>query len=80
MEREAAPEIDPARCPLCGASNRCAMSDPATREAALANKLECWCVTARIDAAQLARIPLDARRRACLCPACAAGLGEGASA
>lgn len=79
MEQGAA-GIDATRCPLCGASNQCLMADPATRDAAFANTLECWCVTARIDPAQLARIPLDAQRRACLCPACAAGLGEGGSA
>lgn len=73
-ETQAGAQPDPARCPLCGASNQCLMADPATRPAALARTLECWCSAARIDPAQLARVPLDARMRACLCPACAAGL------
>lgn len=72
--------LDTTRCPLCGAANRCVMADPATRDAALARTLDCWCSRARIDPAQLARVPLDAQRRACLCPACAAGLPPDAAA
>ena len=67
------PVVDPTRCPLCGASNQCVMADPATRAAAQAGEVVCWCVTARVDPAQLARVPPGARMQACLCPACAAG-------
>ena len=54
------------RCPLCGGSNACAMaagSDPGS---------PCWCVDVEFDAALLARVPLAASGRACICAACAA--------
>jgi hypothetical protein len=54
------------RCPLCGGGNACAIaagSDPGS---------PCWCVAAAFDAELLARVPLGARGRACICAACAA--------
>jgi len=31
----------------------------------------CWCTQVNFDAGLLARIPADAKDRACICPACA---------
>jgi len=36
----------------------------------------CWCTGVDIDPAQLARIPAAAVGVACLCPACARGVGR----
>ncbi|MBE2263963.1 MAG: cysteine-rich CWC family protein [Burkholderiaceae bacterium] len=65
--------VDPSRCPLCGRSNRCAMElSRATDEP----QPPCWCTGVDIDPAQLARIPAAAVGVACLCPACARGVGR----
>jgi putative acetyltransferase len=53
------------RCPLCGGANGCA---PA-RSGDLATP--CWCATAAITDALLARVPESERGRACVCAACA---------
>ena len=75
---EDVPGVDPARCPLCGGSNRCAMADADTRPAVLAGQLDCWCMQTRLDPVRLAQqLPPEARGRACLCPACAAALAMG---
>ena len=55
-------------CPLCGGANACA---PA-REGRL--DVPCWCTTAAIDPAALARVLPDLIDKACLCPRCAAGV------
>lgn len=65
------PEVDPARCPLCGAPNRCAME--AARSTGQPQP-DCWCTRVVIAPEVLARVPAAAVDRACLCPACAAGL------
>jgi hypothetical protein len=41
--------VDPARCPVCGASNGCAM--------AAGGDGKCWCVDVRMSPEALARIP-----------------------
>jgi hypothetical protein len=66
-----APEnaVDPTRCPLCGAANTCAMERE--RETGRPQP-PCWCTQVDFGADLLARIPEDARHKACLCPACAA--------
>ncbi len=56
-------EVDPSLCPVCGMPNTCGMTQ---------GKSECWCFELKIDAAALARIPTEAKDRACLCPRCAA--------
>lgn len=58
--------IDPARCPLCGQSNRCAIEagQPA---------VDCWCMHTPVAPAALAAVPVEQRGVACLCPRCAAG-------
>jgi hypothetical protein len=60
-------EADPARCPACGRSNRCA-------RAADAGAQHCWCFSTAIDPAALEALPPELRNRACLCPACASAL------
>lgn len=53
------------RCPLCGGFNQCAPAQSGDLTS------ECWCRTARIAPEVLARIPVDQKMKACLCPACA---------
>ncbi|HEY8049878.1 MAG TPA: cysteine-rich CWC family protein [Ramlibacter sp.] len=55
-------------CPLCGQPNGCAMElERATGE----QQPPCWCTRVEFSADLLARVPLEAKDRACLCPACA---------
>lgn len=61
-----------AACPLCGGANGCAMAAPE------GGAEECWCVSARIPAETLARIPAEDRDRRCICAGCA-GAGSGAT-
>ncbi|HNE59838.1 MAG: cysteine-rich CWC family protein [Rubrivivax sp.] len=63
-----APPIDPTRCPLCGQPNRCAQQ---ARPAGAPAAPHCWCMERRVAPDALARVPAQARGRACLCPACA---------
>lgn len=58
-------DVDPARCPLCGQPNACAIAAGATRCE------DCWCGAVRIAPATLAAIPPADQGRACLCRACA---------
>jgi len=55
---------DPARCPLCGAPNACALARGETPAEA------CWCRAERFSEALLARVPEAARGVACICRAC----------
>jgi hypothetical protein len=57
---------DPARCPLCGSPNRCALAAGAPAAG------PCWCAGRVIPADRLARVPAAARGVACICAACAA--------
>lgn len=66
---------DPARCPLCGAANRCAME--AERETGQPQP-PCWCTQVAFDRAVLARIPPKARGLACVCQACASAAAAAA--
>lgn len=62
----------PDRCPVCGQPNRCANEI----ERATGVKQEaCWCTQARFGPELLERVPPEARRLACICPACARGAG-----
>ena len=54
-------------CPLCGKANDCA---PA---ACGAFRGDCWCEAVTINAEALARVPAEAKGKACLCRACASG-------
>jgi hypothetical protein len=62
---------DPARCPLCGEPNACALARPGA-----APDDPCWCRDERFPPELLARVPAPARRRACLCRACARRAAE----
>ncbi|SFP84554.1 cysteine-rich CWC family protein [Variovorax sp. 770b2] len=62
--------IDATRCPLCGASNRCAME--VERETGQAQP-PCWCMQVDFSNAPLARLPESMRGLACICARCAAG-------
>lgn len=61
---------DPTRCPLCGQPNRCA--NEVERETGEPQP-PCWCTQADFGADLLARVPVEARRKACICSACANG-------
>lgn len=56
--------VDPSRCPLCNAPNTCGME---------AGTGSCWCMSVKIPPDVLERVPAEARDRACVCAACAAG-------
>lgn len=67
--RPAGPEhraSDPARCPLCGEPNACALASGGAPGA------PCWCVGQTFPEDLLARVPQEARRRACICRRCVA--------
>jgi hypothetical protein len=59
---------DPGRCPLCGQPNTCAME---TQRASGIPQGPCWCRQVDFAADLLARVPVEARGRSCICPACA---------
>jgi hypothetical protein len=61
---------DPARCPLCGQANGCAME--AARAAGTTGG-PCWCMSTRIPVDVLAGIPASRRGIACVCERCARG-------
>ncbi|MGZ5193986.1 MAG: cysteine-rich CWC family protein [Ramlibacter sp.] len=62
--------LDPARCPLCGGPNGCAMQpQPAPGEP----PKSCWCNDVDFSAELLQRVPAPAVRRVCICRACALG-------
>ncbi|WP_374667187.1 cysteine-rich CWC family protein [Ramlibacter sp.] len=61
-------EVDPARCPLCGQPNRCAME---AARAAGTPPGACWCTQVDFSAELLARVPATATGRACICADCA---------
>ena len=62
------PLPDPARCPLCGGANACAME---RQRQTGQPQPPCWCTQVDFGADLLARIPDEARRKACICRACA---------
>ncbi|MGC8508304.1 MAG: cysteine-rich CWC family protein [Thiomonas sp.] len=60
-----APACNPARCPLCGESNRCALVDGEPADT------PCWCSSVQIAPQTLAHIPASCRGVACICQRCA---------
>jgi hypothetical protein len=56
------------RCPLCGEPNRCANE---VERATGVKQDACWCTQVDFSAELLARVPPEAQRLACICPACA---------
>ncbi len=59
---------DPARCPLCGQANRCAME---IEKETGAKQVPCWCASVKFDQALLSKIPAASQGLACVCEACA---------
>lgn len=57
--------VDPARCPLCGGLNRCALAEGRSIH-------ECWCATEYIPPELLATVPSALYGRACICAGCLA--------
>lgn len=62
------PKLNPARCPLCGHANQCAME---LARATGTTPAPCWCTEVKFAPELLDRIPDEAQRRACVCQACA---------
>ncbi len=56
--------VDPARCPLCGAGNKCGV---------VAGAGTCWCFALPVARDMLEQVPVSARGLACVCQACATG-------
>jgi hypothetical protein len=56
--------VDPRRCPLCGDGNACGIAE---------GKSTCWCFEATISPETLARVPAEAREKACVCRGCVEG-------
>jgi len=61
-------------CPLCGQPNDCQLCTTA------AYKGPCWCEAANIPDELLARVPVDLRKKACICRSCVTGFYEKHSA
>ncbi|MBL8749364.1 MAG: cysteine-rich CWC family protein [Planctomycetes bacterium] len=59
--------VDPARCPLCGGRNDCALADPARGSACA----DCWCSQVTFDRELLQCVPDSAAGKACICRNCA---------
>ena len=55
-------DVDPASCPLCGETNRCAEVGGSSSP--------CWCATRQFPATLLAEVPAAAVGRACICSNC----------
>ncbi|UHJ65232.1 cysteine-rich CWC family protein [Melaminivora jejuensis] len=66
MSASAAPAPDATCCPLCGQPNTCAITAGLPAQG-------CWCMSAPVSRAALARLAPEQRGRACICPACAQG-------
>lgn len=63
MAQDHKPCADRGKCPLCGGPNQCALAaDPAATQ--------CWCDTVVFPAELLAKIPLEAVRKTCVCQKC----------
>ena len=53
--------VDPTRCPLCQGENACGMQK---------GEETCWCMQESIPPSLLARIPAEAKDKACVCVGC----------
>ncbi len=71
------PSIDPGRCPLCGGPNGCAME---AQRLTGQPQPPCWCTRVEFSADLLARVPVHAKEKACICAACVAGAAAPANA
>jgi len=63
-------DSDPARCPLCGKANDCRLCTVGDY------KVPCWCEAAQIPTELVARVPANARNRACICRSCVVAFHE----
>lgn len=68
--------VDPARCPLCGEPNLCAMASAAPGE----RPPPCWCRAEPFPPDLLAAVPEQSRRKACICQSCRRRAEEAAQA
>lgn len=53
--------LDPTRCPLCSSDNDCGMQR---------GDESCWCMRETISPRLLARVPAEAKDKACVCVGC----------
>jgi hypothetical protein len=53
-------------CPLCGGANECGAAASGSFDG------PCWCTAATFSGELLARVPVEAQGRACICRRCAA--------
>jgi hypothetical protein len=58
--------VDASKCPLCGASNECAIAAGREPES-------CWCMTETMSPSALGSIPAEAQGKVCICARCASG-------
>ncbi|MFV0574209.1 MAG: cysteine-rich CWC family protein [Vibrio sp.] len=65
-------KIDPALCPLCGKPNSCGSVAGGN------TKTPCWCsdVSIKFPAELLAQVPIEKRRKACICKECVLAFGS----
>lgn len=63
------PALADTLCPLCGATNECAIAAGRSAES-------CWCMTAEIPTDVLASIPEEAQGKVCICARCAGTMSE----
>lgn len=68
--------IDASACPLCGQNNACANE---LERATGVPQGPCWCTQAVFTPELLARVPIEAKRLACICARCAAEASGGAT-
>lgn len=68
------PTLDPARCPLCGGDNRCAME---VEKATGQKQGPCWCVAQPFAPELLASLRARERGKACICASCLARFNAG---
>jgi hypothetical protein len=67
--------VNPSLCPLCGQPNRCAME--VEKETGV-KQPPCWCTRVDFSADLLARVPAEAKEKACICAACQAATADSA--
>ncbi|MBS7809183.1 cysteine-rich CWC family protein [Variovorax sp. PCZ-1] len=70
---EATSSINQSLCPLCGKVNQCAMEiEKVTGE----KQPACWCVGMDFSVDLLAKLPLEAQGKACICANCASNKAQ----
>jgi hypothetical protein len=64
-------KIDESKCPLCSEVNLCA---EVAKKAGADNAEPCWCHDVDFPPKVLDAVPIDAKRKACICQQCIAKL------